>query len=75
MEKEEFDKYIAEINKADNLAALRNDVILENGMSMQQIYANPDLWYMLEPPEDQKPAQSTADKMRELVRKRKNNGR
>tara|TARA_B100000902_G_C27262627_1_gene891681 strand:+ start:1047 stop:1274 length:228 start_codon:yes stop_codon:yes gene_type:complete len=75
MEKEEFDKYLAELNKGNNLAALNNDVILENGMSMQQIYANPDLWYMLEQPEEEKPAQSTADKMRALARKRKNNGR
>lgn len=75
MSKEELDKVLAEGRRADNLAALNNDVILENGMSMQQIYANPDLWYMLEPPEEKKPAQSTADKMRELARKRKNNGR
>jgi len=75
MEKEEFDKYLAELNKGNNLAALNNDVILENGMSMQQIYANPDLWHMLLQPEEEKPAQSTADKMRALARKRKNNGR
>ena len=69
MEKEEFDKYIAEINKADNLAALRNDVILENGTSMQQIYANPDLWYMLEPPEEKKPAQSRRQRIKASFRK------
>ena len=69
MEKEEFDKYIAEINKADNLAALRNDVILENGMSMQQIYANPDLWYMLEPPEEKKPAKSRRQRIKASFRK------
>ena len=69
MEKEEFDKYIAEINKADNLAALRNDVILENGMSMQQIYANPDLWHMLEPPEDEKPKQSRRQLIKAFFRK------
>ena len=44
-------------------------------MSMQQIYANPDLHYMLAPPEEEKPKQSTAEKMRALVRKRKNNGK
>ena len=69
MEKEEFDKYIAEINKADNLAALRNDVILENGMSMQQIYANPDLWYMLEVPEEIKPKQSRRQRIKAFFRK------
>ena len=69
MEKEEFDKYIAEIHKADNLAALRNDVILENGMSMQQIYANPDLWYMLEPPEEKKPAKSRRQRIKASFRK------
>ena len=74
MSQERLDEVLAEIDKANNLAALRNDIILENGMSLQQIYANPDLWYMLEPPEEEKPVQSTADKMRALVRKRKNNG-
>tara|TARA_R100000742_G_C4216174_1_gene41197 strand:+ start:29 stop:256 length:228 start_codon:yes stop_codon:yes gene_type:complete len=75
MSQERLDEVLAEIDKANNLAALRNDIILENGMSLQQIYANPDLWYMLEPPEEEKPVQSTADKMRALVRKRKNNGK
>ena len=75
MSKEELDRVIAEANKANNLAALNNDIILEDGMSMRQIYSNPDLWYMLEGPERKKPVQSTADKMRALARKRKNNGR
>jgi len=75
MSQEELDRVLAEYRKEDRLAALNNDVILENGMSMQQIYANPDLWYMLEPPEEEKPVPSTADKMRALVRKRKNNGK
>jgi len=75
MSKEELDRVLAENRKANNLAKLNNDVILENGMSMQQIYANPDLHYMLAPPEEEKPKQSTAEKMRALVRKRKNNGK
>ena len=69
MSKEELDKVLAEGRRADNLAALRNDVILENGMSMQQIYANPDLWYMLEPPEEKKPAQSRRQRIKASFRK------
>ena len=75
MSKERVDEIRAKMKKANFEADLKNDVILENGMSVKEIYENPDLWYMLEPPEEKKPVQSTADKMRALVRKRRNNGK
>lgn len=58
------------------------EVVLANGMTLRQVVEDPDLAYMLRPPQelidkydsDSKP-KSTADKMRALVQKKKKNGK